>query len=109
MNQSLSKVDTSLPVTGVLFLGGHPNMVKKIQKSYPKWDYISPEQCNRKREFHQSLVFYWTKHSSHKLTCYVYSRLDKNSKIHFVTATNTDLLFQEMKSLCAPTTAKRAC
>lgn len=109
MNQFSSKVDTFLPVTGVLFLGGHPNMVKKIQKLYPKWDYVFPEHCNRKREFHQSLVFYWTKHSSHKLMRYVYSRLDKKSEIHFVTATNTDLLFQEMKSLYTPTSAISAC
>lgn len=88
----------TLPSTGVLFLGGHSNMLKKLRRKYPNWDYVSPEYFTRKKEFHQPVIFYWTAHSSHKLMRYVYARLDDISKIHFVSSTNTNLLLQEMSA-----------
>lgn len=86
-----------IPRKGVMFLGGHPNLVKKLQRVYPKWDYVSDEQVRRKTAFKQSIIFYWTGHGSHQLMEYVYSRTSGDAKVLYVTATNLALLLNEMK------------
>ena len=88
----------NIPRKGVMFLGGHPNLVKKLQHLYPKWDFISDEQVRRKSSFNQSVIFYWTGHGSHQLMEYVYSRKADNAKVLYVTATNLSLLLSEMNS-----------
>ena len=91
--ESLNK----LPRKGVLFLGGHPNMTKKLRQQFPKWTYILDEQLKRVNNLNQTIVFYWTGHSSHKMMRYVYSKLPKNVHIIYVTATNLPLLINEMQ------------
>ena len=64
MNQ-LNSAANVLPQKGVLFLGGHQNMTKKLRQQFPKWTYITDDQFNRKASLNQTVVFYWTGHSSH--------------------------------------------
>ena len=85
-----------LPKKGVVFLGGHPNMTKKLQQRYPQWQFLSDDQLKKGKSLNQEIVFYWTKHCSHKLMRYAYSKLPDNAAIHYVTATNLSLLEQEM-------------
>lgn len=85
-----------IPHSGIMFLGGHPNMIKKLQRIYPDWDYISDEQMRRKSSFKQHIIFYWTGHSSHLLMEYIYSRISDDAQILYVTATNLPLLLSEM-------------
>lgn len=85
-----------LPDKGVMFLGGHLNMTKKLKSRYPKWLFISDEQLKKKFSSNIKVVFYWTAHGSHKLMRYVYSKLSCSTKIIYVTATNTNLLEKEM-------------
>ena len=85
-----------IPAKGVMFLGGHPNLVKKLQRLYPKWDFVSDEQVRRKACFNQGIIFYWTGHGSHQLMEYVYSRRTADTKVLYVTATNLSLLLNEM-------------
>ena len=87
-----------IPKKDVMFLGGHPNLVKKLQQLYPKWDFVSDEQFQRKSFFKQSIIFYWTGHGSHQLMKYVYARTSKSAKVLYVTATNLSLLLNEMNS-----------
>ena len=87
-----------LPQKGVLFLGGHQNMTKKLRQQFPKWTFVSDDQLKRCGSANHALVFYWTGHSSHKMMRYVYSKLPENSNVIYVTATNLPLLLQEMKS-----------
>lgn len=87
-----------LPSKGIMFLGGHPNLVKKLQRIYPKWDYVSDEQVRRKASFKQNVIFYWTGYGSHQLMEYVYSRTSGDAKVLYVTATNLSLLLNEMNS-----------
>lgn len=87
-----------LPQKGVLFLGGHPNMTKKLRQQFPKWTYVSDDQLKRCGSISQTVVFYWTAHSSHKIMRYVYSKLPENASILYVTATNLPLLIKEMQS-----------
>ena len=86
-----------LPKKGVLFLGGHPNMTKKLRQQFPKWTFVSDDQLKRCGNINHTLVFYWTGHSSHKIMRYVYSKLPENTSILYVTATNLSLLIQEMQ------------
>lgn len=86
-----------LPPKGVLFLGGHQNMTKKLRQQFPKWTYISDDQLTRHSTINQTVVFYWTGHSSHKMMRYVYSKLPENATIIYVTATNLPLLIAEMQ------------
>ena len=88
-----------LPQKGVLFLGGHQNMTKKLRQHFPKWTFISDEQLKRHSNVSQNIVFYWTGHSSHKLMRYIYSKLSPNAMIIYVTATNLTLLITEMQQL----------
>ena len=90
--------ESQIPGKGVMFLGGHPNLVKKLQQLFPGWEFVSDEQMHRKASFKQSVIFYWTGHGSHKLMKYVYSRTSESAKVLYVTATNLPLLLNEMSA-----------
>ena len=87
-----------LPQKGVLFLGGHQNMTKKLRQQFPKWTYVTDDQIRRCTSVKQTVVFYWTKHSSHKMMQYVYSKLPDDANIIYVTATNISLLIEQMQN-----------
>lgn len=88
-----------LPQKGVLFLGGHQNMTKKLRQHFPKWTYVTDDRIRRCTRISQTVVFYWTKHSSHKMMQYVYSKLPDNANVIYVTATNLPLLIAEMQRI----------
>ena len=88
----------TLPEKGVLFLGGHQNMTKKLRQQFPKWTYVTDDQLRRCTNLNQNIVFFWTGYSSHKLTRYVYSKLPENANIIYVNATNLPLLIAQMQS-----------
>ena len=87
-----------LPRKGVLFLGGHQNMTKKLRQQFPKWTYVTDDQIRRCSSINPTVVFYWTKHSSHKMMRYVYSKLPEEASIIYVTATNISLLIEQMQN-----------
>ena len=97
-NSKATHHESKIPSKGVMFLGGHPNLVKKLQHVYPKWDFISDEQLRRKAAFKQDIIFYWTGHGSHQLMEYVFTRASDKAKVMHVTATNLSLLLNEMNS-----------
>ena len=78
-------IGTELPQKDVLFLGGHQNMTKKLRQVFPGWTYITDDQLRRCTCINQSLVFYWTNHSSHKLMRYVYSKLPDGVSVNTAT------------------------
>lgn len=88
----------SLPEKGVLFLGGHQNMTKKLRKHFPKWSFVTDDQFKRVPVINETTVFYWTGHSSHKLMRNIYSKLPDDACILYVTATNLPLLISEMEN-----------
>ena len=87
---------TELPATGVLFLGGPWNMVKKIRQLHPEWMYITDDGFKPFSAINVDYVFYWTNHSSHMMMENVFSKLAPGAKIMYVTATNMDRLEREM-------------
>ena len=87
----------ALPEKGVLFLGGYPNMTKKLRRKFPKWSFITDDQFKRFPVINETIVFYWTGHSSQKLMRNIYSKLPDNTTIIYVSATNLPLLISEME------------
>ena len=87
----------TLPEKGILFLGGHQNMVKKLHNLYPRWTYISDEKLPKISTINVSVIFYWTAHGSHKIMRFAMKRIPENTSILYVTATNIPLLLQQMQ------------
>ena len=73
-------------------------MTKKLRQQFPDWIYIADEQLKKHSVINQNIVFYWTRHGSHKMMRYVYKKLPENVNIFYVTATNLSLLLKEMNS-----------
>lgn len=92
-----AQVEGTLPLSNVLFLGGHQNMTKKLRQLYPNWTYVTDDQFNRRTNITQQTVFFWTGHSSHKMMRFVYSRLPACANVIYVTATNLERLTSEMQ------------
>lgn len=98
-NKTQMLKENTLPNKGVLFLGGHQNLVNKLRNEYPKWVFMTDDDAKRIKSIKQTTVFYFTKYGSHTLMRYVYSMLPKGVKIHYVTATNIPMLIKEMEEL----------
>ena len=72
-------------------------MTKKLRQQFPTWTFVTDDQIRRCSSVNQTVVFYWTKHSSHKMMRYVYSKLPEDVSIIYVTATNLSLLIEQMQ------------
>ena len=99
MNKENMQREKVLPNKGVLFLGGHQNLINKLRQKYPKWVFMTDDDVKRTKSIKQETVFYFTKYGSHALMRYVYSMLPKDVRIHYVTATNIPMLIREMEDL----------
>lgn len=92
---------TPLPTNGVLFLGGHPNMVKKLKQVFPDWVFVTDDYLKNCKVLNQRVIFYWTGHSSHKMMQFVNARISEDTMFLYVTATNIPLLIRQMEELYA--------
>ena len=88
----------ALPEKGALFLGGHRNLVKKIEALHPDWLYLSDDNMRTRGAKNIDVIFFWTGHSSHKLQWKVFSDLKDIPPVVYVTATNIEQLEREMLS-----------
>jgi hypothetical protein len=95
--QSAPWKDIQLPEANVLFLGGHKNLVKKIAGKYPSWTYISDKDQTKNPPSNPEVFFFWSGHCSHKLFFSILNRIPPNTTILYLTATNMDLLEDEMR------------
>ena len=93
-------VSECLPGDDILFVGGHPNMVKKLKSLHPFWTY----QSGRGRMYvpkSTKVVFVWTKHLGHPEFQAIQAALKllPDVPMVYVSATNMSRLEQEMSSL----------
>ena len=95
--QPVAAEEISLPEDGVLFLGGHWNMVKKIRQLHPEWLFITDDGFKPYSVINTKYVFYWTAHSSHTLMENIFKKLAPDAEIMYVTATNLELLEKQMQ------------
>lgn len=87
---------TKLP-DRALFLGGHRNMVKRLEPLHPGWDFITDDEIKGGwRNMTYKYIFFWTKHCSHMLQDHILSKLAPGAEIIYVTATNVERLEDEM-------------
>lgn len=86
-----------LPESRVLFLGGHPNLLKKVEAKHPDWQFLNDDNF-RSRPVGSSVdvIFFWSAHSSHSLRNKVFPDLTNLPPVVYVAATNIDRLEQEM-------------
>lgn len=90
-------LDIELPKTGIVFLGGHPNLVKKIKERFPKWCYASTESDSPAFPSKAEAVYVWSGHLSHPLWHKMTAFYQGREKVLYVQATNIDRLVEEMK------------
>lgn len=97
-NQIDFKSLPSLPESNVIFIGGHPNMTKKLAQDHPGWKFIDGGDRNF-AEFRSQpeILFFWDMHLSHP--CWQRARkfLSPQTPVAYVKATNLDLLETEMR------------
>lgn len=90
--------DVELPETGVLFLGGHPNLIKKLRQIYPDWMYLGETNAFQAR-MGQSirLCYIWSKHLPHSVWGTALQALPSEVPIIYLESTNLARLENEMR------------
>lgn len=89
-------LNTDLPDDGVVFLGGHENMVKKLRERYPRWTFLADESTQTVPT-NVDIVYVWSGHLSHPLWKRVIDAIGSREKLLYVQATNLDRLKEEMQ------------
>lgn len=85
-----------LPETNILFLGGHPNLLRKLQERHPKWSFINPNCFGKPVPATPQVIFYYTQHMSHCLEERVFSAVADETPVVYIGSTNIDKVEQEM-------------
>ncbi len=85
-----------LPETGVVFFGGHVNMVKKIRDAHPGWLFVDGTDENFSAFSQPALMFYWDKHMSHPAWQRARRLTGPSTVAVYLKSTNVELLEQEM-------------
>jgi len=98
-----------LPERGVLFLGGHSNLIGKLKAVHPGWTYINTTDY-AKKEVGQNirLVFVWPNYLGHALMWRVYASLPEDIPTIFLSASNLQRLEREMREGYQKTLEKKA-
>lgn len=95
-SDAFSSVD--LPERGVLFLGGHPNLIKKLKRIYPDWTYLGLKDIAQMRvDRSVDLCYIWSKHLSHTATKMVVRNIREAFPTVYLEATNLKRLESEMR------------
>ena len=90
--------DVALPETGVLFLGGHPNLIKKLKQIYPDWTYLGLKDIAQMRvDRSVGLCYIWSKHLSHTAMQMVTRNVRGEYPTVYLEATNLNRLEVEMR------------
>lgn len=88
--------EQKLPETGVLFIGGNQNLLKKLQQKYPNWSYVGTK--NAPLPTNVKVIFVMTNHSLSHSVWYRLNRFYTNRELmRYVQATNLNKLEDEMR------------
>lgn len=89
-----------LPDTGIMFVGGHPNFLKKLRELYPNWIYLTHKSAPERMSQYSKLsaCFICDEHMCHPLFYNVMGSV-KSAGIpySYVKATNLDRAITEMR------------
>lgn len=99
----IAKSLPELPRDDVIFIGGHPNMTKKLALDHPGWRFIDGADPNFS-EFRSQprILFFWDMHLGHPCWQRAKKLLSPSTPVAYVKSTNLDMLEDEMKKLWAP-------
>lgn len=89
-----------LPSAGIMFVGGHPNFLKKLRELYPNWIYLTHKNAPERMSQYSKLsaCFICDEHMGHSLFCSVISSVKSSGVPYsYVKATNIDRVITEMR------------
>lgn len=86
-----------LPAEGVVFVGGHINMVKKLVQTHPGWKFIDGGDKNFPPFSGCRCLFFWDKHLSHPTYHKAQAMRSSDTPVVYLKSTNPDQLEQEMR------------
>lgn len=93
-----NEIGYELPDSGVVFLGGHINLVNKLKERHPDWMFIHDDARSiGDKNCAAKVIFTWTNHLSHSLQKKLHSEVGYNVPVVYVAATNIKRLEQEMR------------
>lgn len=95
-----------LPEKGVIFIGGHPNMVKHLKNRFPDWRFIDGDDRNFKDLGAPSVIFIWFEHISHPTYHRIMTFAPDACPVRYCNATNQNRLIGEMKQAWTDLTTK---
>ena len=92
----------AFPEKGVVFIGGHPNMLKKLRQRHLNWSFVTSEDERKKNSFNSSLArisvaILWTDHLSHKLYESMMHCIPDGTPIIYASSTNLDAIDEEIR------------
>lgn len=86
-----------LPESGVVFVGGHPNMLKKLRKDHPGWTFIGSGDKTADLPAGPSMIFFYDQHLSHPVYHKIRKAAGPSVPKAYLKATNLDMLDAEMR------------
>ncbi len=89
-----------LPDTGIMFVGGHPNFLKKLRELYPNWIYLTHKNAPERMSQYSKLsaCFICDEHMCHPLFYNVMASVKSTGiPYSYVKATNLDRAITEMR------------
>ena len=90
----------TLPQTGILFVGGHPNFLKKLKECYPNWSYIVSKNAPERMKQYDKLTmcFIYSEHMGHPLYNGVINELRScDTPYSYIRGTNLERVIREMR------------
>lgn len=90
----------TLPQTGILFVGGHPNFIKKLKECYPNWSYIVSKNAPERMKQYDKLTmcFIYSEHMGHPLYNGVINELRScDTPYSYIRGTNLERVIREMR------------
>ena len=89
------------PEDGVVFLGGHPNLIKKLRQTHPNWTLVSPDDDRKRNALTYmntkiKVVICMSKHISHSLFETVTNCMPEDAPILYVSSNNLNALEKQV-------------
>lgn len=86
-----------LPGDGVVFVGGHPNMLKKLQQDHPGWTFIASGDKSADPPRNPRLILFYDQHLSHPVYHKIRRAAGPSVPQAYLKSTNLDMLETEMR------------
>lgn len=86
-----------LPEKGVVFLGGHENLIKKLRMRHSEWKFVNKEGGFSFSATKTKLVFYYSEQISHGMAQHLAAKIPENTPLIYITGTNLERIEDQIK------------